>query len=748
MTKVISKAQATIIRDAGYPKFYLKALVDLEAFLTKSTSDKDAKKSMNAVNAKAFTAMKQKIRKTHKSLESQIEAWRANPTEDASEAESEEESESEQEELSGRSRFLKSTSTDEESSEVESDEDAPKGVSRWAKSATKTSDKKTVAKKDKVVRPKQLASESEDDDGFTKVGASDKSQQAKADLVISSETLHTRLCEVLEARGKKATDRGEQIDILIKLLPVAKTPIHKIKVLLTLISSRFDLNQNMNAAQSIDMWKSAETEINQVFDILEQNELIVLSELGEGWEEDREYRAGEQYAIRGNIVSLISRLNDEFTKSLQNMDPHTMDYIDRLKDEVTLYALIVRGQNYCQSKKETENITFLQIMRLEHIYFKYNNVTKLFEEKIRGTNSSLGPAPTDIDLLVRDMCVSLYKNAPDRVRTRAVLCHVYHHALHKRFYEARDLLLMSHLPETIHQTDVPTQVLYNRALVQIGICAFRMGLIKESHHALNDIMGSLKAKDILAQGTQLAKYQTAETERKEKHRMLPFHMHINMEMLEAIQLIVSMLLEIPNMAAYPYDTRRKLISKHFRRLYEQSEQQVFRGPAESFKDQILQAARALSEGNWKQCRDLVCGLKPLDLLPEAPIIRDMLAKKFQIEGLRTYLFAFGQYYQTMSMQALADQFELPKSAVASTLAKMIVSDELSASVDETTGMITLRHNEPTRAEYLALQFAEKLNSLVEANESLLELKSQPLLKKQTKSTTSAQSGAVSTAVAK
>ena len=80
-----------------------------------------------------------------------------------------------------------------------------------------------------------------------------------------------------------------------------------------------------------------------------------------------------------------------------------------------------------------------------------------------------------------------------------MLCHVYHHALNKRYYDARDLMLMSHLQETIHQTDIPTQILYNRALAQIGICAFRMGMIRESHNALNDVMASLKAKDILAQ---------------------------------------------------------------------------------------------------------------------------------------------------------------------------------------------------------------------------------------------------------
>ena len=44
------------------------------------------------------------------------------------------------------------------------------------------------------------------------------------------------------------------------------------------------------------------------------------------------------------------------------------------------------------------------------------------------------------------------------IKTRAVLCHIYHHALHNRWFEARDLMLMSHLQEGIQHADVPTQV--------------------------------------------------------------------------------------------------------------------------------------------------------------------------------------------------------------------------------------------------------------------------------------------------
>lgn len=47
----------------------------------------------------------------------------------------------------------------------------------------------------------------------------------------------------------------------------------------------------------------------------------------------------------------------------------------------------------------------------------------------------------------------------DRLRTRAILSHIYHHAHHDNWFRARDLMLMSHLQETIQHSDPATQVI-------------------------------------------------------------------------------------------------------------------------------------------------------------------------------------------------------------------------------------------------------------------------------------------------
>jgi translation initiation factor 3 subunit C len=210
-----------------------------------------------------------------------------------------------------------------------------------------------------------------------------------------------------------------------------------------------------------------------------------------------------------------------------------------------------------------------------------------------------------------------------------MLCHIYHHALHNDFHTARDMLLMSHLQESIHSADVATQILYNRTVVQLGLCAFRSGLIKEAQATLQDIFTTQRVKELLAQGVHQQRFQvlTPEQEKAEKQRQLPFHMHINTELLEAAFLVSSMLVEIPLLASIDSDElRRKAISKPFRRLLDFADRQVFTGPPESTRDHIMQASKALQDGEWEQCRDLIQSIKIWSLMPEAAAVKEMLAK--------------------------------------------------------------------------------------------------------------------------
>ena len=124
----------------------------------------------------------------------------------------------------------------------------------------------------------------------------------------------------------------------------------------------------------------ADLEFSKLLTTLEENRDMVVLEGAEEWEDDEKppQPAGdEKLRIPGSIVSIAERLDDELTRSLQHIDPHTAEYIERLSDEQALYTNIIRGLLYIEDlKKDTklelaqENANRMVMRRLEHIYFK------------------------------------------------------------------------------------------------------------------------------------------------------------------------------------------------------------------------------------------------------------------------------------------------------------------------------------------------------------------------------------------
>ena len=114
-------------------------------------------------------------------------------------------------------------------------------------------------------------------------------------------------------------------------------------------------------------------------------------------------------------------------------------------------------------------------------------------------------------------------------------------------------------------------------MVQLGLCAFRSGMIQAAHSALHDIFAGGRVKELLAQGIAPRKQEKSSDEIKnEKKRQIPFHMHINIELLECVYYVSSMLLEIPHMAE-GVESSSRIISKPFRRQLDYYSKQVFNG---------------------------------------------------------------------------------------------------------------------------------------------------------------------------
>ena len=67
-------------------------------------------------------------------------------------------------------------------------------------------------------------------------------------------------------------------------------------------------------------------------------------------------------------------------------------------------------------------------------------------------------------------------------------------------------------------------------------------------------------------------------------------------------------------------------------------------------------------------------------------------------------------------------FELDRSVVHSIISKMIINEELMASLDEPSHTVVMHRTEPSRLQSLALQLTEKAAGFLDSNERILEAK--------------------------
>ena len=109
----------------------------------------------------------------------------------------------------------------------------------------------------------------------------------------------------------------------------------------------------------------------------------------------------------------------------------------------------------------------------------------------------------------------------------------------------------------------------------MGLAAFRLGLIEESHEVLVEVVQTARLREILAQGISRMVDKPVELEKEEMKRQVPYHMQINLHLLDCIYMIAAMLLEIPNIAENQYLVNKRVISKNFKKLVEQYDAKAF-----------------------------------------------------------------------------------------------------------------------------------------------------------------------------
>lgn len=552
---------------------------------------------------------------------------------------------------------------------------------------------------------------------------------------------------IIDSRGKKNVQSSDLISVLNGLLNIENISVYQmIMTYLTLIPIRLESSQQLSY-QPIDQWNETFITVANFMSLLEENiskyHISEFAKYNDNLPVEPEPVDGV-VPILGSIFAFVERLDDEFNKSLLNTDPHSSDYLLRLKDETKLYTLLIRVQLYLEKvyyEKHALALNRIIIKRLNHIYYKSQPIAfkleKLAWDKITYSSSSIISFNEEKDYitnLINKLVECIASNVEASKKStevnnfatdieddviRSSLFKIYYHALNLTydFEEIKQMLMALNVNKVRSQsTATSLQILFNRVVVQLGLCAFKSSLIEECHEILNELLSSSHLREILGQqplqrilhqqsnaGNNNANVNLIATE-----QCLPYHKHINLDLVDVVFMTCSLIIEVPQITAFYSGIKIKktpYTARSIRRVLEHFDKQNYKPPAESSRDLIIFAAKAMQSGDWAKCYEYLLKIKIWNQLLNYKEILENLQKRIKIESLKTYLFTYKRFYTTVSIKQLAGRFQLPEETILDEIPKVLKNMEItSIKLNDSNDFIIFdKSDEITKLEEVAIK---------------------------------------------
>eukprot|EP01083_Nonionella_stella_P168474 568918_1 len=210
----------TVIKTAGVPRFYLKAIVQLTDVVEEAFADKAARKKLSGINAKSLSKLRQHLTKKNKLFVKELKDYKLNP--DASEESGA--SSSDGEESDAGDIAIQSAGSDEESEAGESDDsidwdsesdypsssDDERAIENreemrsrdfWVKKKNDIGSKRIRKRKERVTKDKK-----------TRVVSDEEGEKKREKVEWTPELIQKKLQELFKARGRanfnKRQDQG------------------------------------------------------------------------------------------------------------------------------------------------------------------------------------------------------------------------------------------------------------------------------------------------------------------------------------------------------------------------------------------------------------------------------------------------------------------------------------------------------------------------------------------------------------
>ena len=731
LTLVFEKGKFSFTADARIGKVYLRALFDVEKFINEQWENKAR---LNKLNSKALNTLKQRWKKYTKDFQTELDYYKQNPS-----LSSDSDTENTPSPLSPPPPILDpapatepkppaspdnswSDISDSDRDLTTSDSDSDDPSSRFGKLTARyflksyTKAKAAGAKRERTTEPKydsegeeikEKGKRTKEEIEQAKLGMKEQVEELTVERVLNEEE------KILLLRGRTTERPTLLVDRLIDLQGRAREAklgeALSLRLMFRIISAVFDLKPNpTNAFQQGRKWELSLKYIRDMLEQLLENPDVQLRETyTEGDEQN------EEIEVVGDPVMWVERLNDQMFTLLQNTDHNSFLYIERLRDDATLFVIFNKLDDFLKSTNaETSSFVRLALLRLEHHYYKPIALLKATYYKDENED------PNEI---VGRMAEFVIANDKKDQFVRAVLYFVYFQAINDNWSKAQSLMLSHRVQDSIQQYPKPVQILHNRVMAQLGICAFRHGQLDVAHDILLDLTSNSRLKEHLAQGFN-PRSLDAEQEPIAMKFILPYHLHVCVELIECVYMTSAMIKEVPYMASKEFETKKRLISRLFHNQLKNREKQPIAGPPDYSRDYVIAAAYRMREGKWQECCEMVLNIRVWSLFKREKEIKKMMTARIKETTLETYLYGFSQAYSSIGLSSLAQKFDLPETTVSKIVSQLIIAHKLQASLDEPSRTIIIHSSQPNRLQQLSMRLSERLDSLASANQEMAKFK--------------------------
>ena len=721
--KALEKHQTVVSDDV--PKAFIRVLYELDSFVSELQSS-GATKKMSQIKAQAVNKLKAQMKKSNKPFESQLAECNENPG-DFEILNEEQIEEPEEDDESSSSSSSGSSSSDDSSSESESDsfgEDSDEDsddssdssfdssssssssddddelskrerrMSRWLKDSDESdydSKKVKVASGWEVKRADKKERKVAAEKAKREEGSDEDEQVVEAKVELTELEILNKVKEIIGGKNIQVTDLNklDEYEIICRKFEVLQNQLLPISIKVATISIMLDASRSITETS----WADCAARIGTVVEEMQKTPNlypVVLSELENvAIEEDTRVR---QRAMGVAIVAnLAEQLDDEFGRWFQELE--SVEYAQKLALLPVLLTTLVSIFSLTQ-----QNSCRIALKVLWHLHYQSSASLAMLTSRVAG-----------LDKLTSSYLSELILSTGSKKERASALLLTAFIAANNNDSELGRKLVSCDLYDLVAVSEISLQIQYNRAIAQVGLACFQNGNVGDAYALLTDLCTSGRLRELLAQGlTRLPTPGTvldkvAESERNaEKKRLLPFHIHLNIEAIEAAYGLSALIMDCPHLSGGNVNSRR--IAKYKRQI-DSYDRQIYSGPPEFAKDSIVLAGKAIMADDLEGA---IKHIENMKVWPSSSVLT-RIVKLVRIAGLEAYLLNHRNSHVSFDLNVLETQFKIDSKTIHSVICKLILSGDIPGKIS--TNLFRPAVETVTKSELAAINLNKQIKRL-------------------------------------